>query len=828
MPDQELNIKKVVSIVDGKLIHFYKNDEIRFLSIDSRKISSPNNTLFFAIPGERNDGHEYISDLNDKGIRNFVISDVSSIMSEELEANYILVNNVVDALQSLAKYHREQFDIPVIGITGSNGKTIVKEWLSQLLDDEYEIVKSPKSYNSQVGVPLSVWAINDNHNLGIFEAGISMPDEMEKLEKIVQPTIGLITNIGSPHAENFENNQHKTVEKLKLFDNANTLIFCCDYKEIMQEIGLLYIHNPKLIFQWSRENSEANLFITDEVIGSNATILKAKYKKHSLEFSIPFSDRANIENVIHCISTMLVLGYDVVTINDRIQLLRPINMRMQLLDGINNSTLISDVYTSDLGSLEIALDFLNEQRRQPHRTVILSDIFQSGIPDPDLYALLARMISERKIDKFIGIGPKLFEYQDFFRQNSFFFKDTEDFIKQDYISFKNESILIKGARVFGLEKVSALLQQKTHETVLEVNLNSMLHNLNYYRSKLKPDTKLMVMVKAFSYGSGIYEVANLLEYHRVDYLSVAYPDEGVELRKAGINMPIMVMNPEISSYRVLLKYKIEPEIYSFRTLQSLIEAIDEHPEFGDEFFIHLKLETGMHRLGFDEDDYPKLMKIINKNPRIKIRSVFSHLAASPDAEHDEFTREQIIQFERFSQDILSSFNYPIMRHILNTSGIERFPQYQFDMVRLGLGLYGIGFTEESKQKLILVGTLKTVISQIKNIKKGDSVGYSRAYKATKNTRIATLPIGYADGLMRTLGNGAGKVYINGSYAPFISNICMDMAMVDVSDCECEEGDEVIIFGEELPVDVFAKDMNTIPYEALTHISRRVKRIYFQD
>lgn len=828
MSKKEFNTKDVVSIIDGKLINFYQNDEIKFLSIDSRKVTSPDHTIFFAIPGERNDGHEYITDCIDLGIRNFVISDVSSILTEKHNVNFIVVDNVVDALQKLAAAHRKQFDIPVIGITGSNGKTIVKEWLSQLLHEEYEIIKSPKSYNSQVGVPLSIWAINSNHTLGVFEAGISMPKEMKKLEEIIQPTIGLITNIGSPHSENFENNQQKTKEKLKLFDKAKTLIFCCDYKEIMQEMGMLYIQNPKLIFQWSRENSDANLFISEEEIGSNSTELKAIYRKQALSFSIPFSDRANIENVIHCIATMLVLDYDAKTIDDRIQFLRPISMRMQLLDGINNSSIISDVYTSDLGSLEIALDFLNEQKRQPHRTVILSDIFQSGIPDKELYALLSRMISERKIDKFIGIGPKLFQYQDLFHQNSYFFKSTDDFLKKNKISFKNESVLIKGARIFGLEKVSALLQQKTHETVLEVNLTSILHNLNYYQSKLKSKTKLMVMVKAFSYGSGIYEIANLLEYHRVDYLSVAYPDEGIELRKAGINLPIMVMNPEISSFRGLLKYNIEPEIYSFRTLLLLTESIEKHPEFGDEFYIHLKLETGMHRLGFDESDFDRLLSILKENPALKIRSVFSHLAASPDKKHDEFTQEQVIQFERFSQKITTSFNYPIMRHILNTSGIERFPQYQFDMVRLGLGLYGIGFTPESKKKLIQAGTLKTVISQIKDIKKGDSVGYSRSFIATKNIRTATIPIGYADGLMRSLGNGGGKVYINGSYAPFISNICMDMSMIDISNCECEEGDEVIIFGEQLPVEEFAQDMNTIPYEALTHISRRVKRVYFQD
>jgi alanine racemase len=828
MHKKRVGIKEVVDIVDGQLINFYKEDKIHHLSIDSRKITTPNHILFFAIPGDRNDGHQYIEELLAKGVKNFIISKVSSIIQSNQKANFILVNDVVAALQKLAAYHRKQFLLPVIGITGSNGKTIVKEWLSTLLSSEYKLIKSPKSYNSQVGVPLSVWAINENHNLGIFEAGISKPGEMAKLEEIIQPSIGIITNIGASHSENFENNQQKTKEKLKLFDRSDKLIYCSDYKDIIEEIGILYIHHPKQIFQWSKLNNDADLYISKERIGSKTAKLDAIYKKEFVEFSIPFSDRANIENVIHCIATMLSLGYDVKTINDRIQFLTPISMRMQLIEGINNTAIISDVYTSDISSLEIALDFLNEQKRQIHKTVILSDIFQSGIPDNELYSLVAKMLQERKIEKFIGIGPQLVKHKEFFHQNSHFFENTKDFLNQENIGFRNESILIKGARPFGLERITALLQQKTHETIFEINLNDMQHNLNYYRSKIKSKTKLMVMVKAFSYGSGIYEVANLLEYHRVDYLSVAYPDEGVELRKSGITLPIMVMNPEIATYRVLLKYKIEPEIYSFRTLQSLIDSIKEYPEFGDEHHFHIKIETGMNRLGFSEEDIPKILNILDDHPELKLQSVFSHLAASPDSEHDDFTKEQIVRFERASQKIITHFSYPIMRHILNTSGIERFPKNQFDMVRLGLGLYGLGFTEESNRNLIQAGTLKTIISQIKEIKKGDSVGYSRAFKAEKKTRIATLPIGYADGLMRTLGNGVGKVYVNGKFAPFISNICMDMSMIDISKCVCEEGDEVVIFGKELPVEDFAKDMKTIPYEALTHISRRVKRVYYQD
>ena len=823
-----VKIKEIAKIIKGRFLTYKTNDEIFQLSIDSRKESDPASTLFFAIKGERHDGHAYFQEMYDRGVRNFIVSTISFRIVVHEDVNIIYVKDVVRALQRLAKWHRAKYDIPVIGVTGSNGKTIVKEWLATLLSPEFNTVKSPKSYNSQVGVPLSVWNMDKSHELAIIEAGISQPGEMKRLSKIIKPTIGIFTNIGAAHNENFEDLAQKAREKMLLFENCDTLIYCSDYKEIARDVGFLYIRKPKKIFSWSKKNRDSNLKITKMDVQKTITVIHSLYHKQHLEFQIPFTDKANIENTIHCICAMLVFDYKPELINQRIAGLNPVNMRMQLLDGVNNSTIISDVYNSDLGSLEIALDYLQQQKRHLHKTVIFSDIYQTGIADEKLYKKIAKMLTRIGVEKFIGIGPRVSKHRDFFHQNTSFYNTTEDFLMEESLSFRNETILIKGSRAFGLERITKILQQKTHETVLEINLNNMIHNLNFYRDKLNEGVKMMVMVKAFSYGSGIYEVAQLLEYQRADYLTVAYPDEGVELRKAGVNMPIMVMNPEVSSYRMLLKYKMEPEIFSFRTLNAFIDAVERYPDFSDTYYFHLKLDTGMHRLGFDEDEIMEVLEKLEKTPSLKVKSIFSHLATATNPEDDEFTLMQIKQFDKVSEKVLQKLGYPVLRHILNTPGLERFSEYQFDMVRLGLGLYGVGITEENQKQLLQAGRLRTVISQIKEIKKGDTVGYSREFKAKRKTKVATIPIGYADGLMRTLGNMGGKVIINGKQAPYIGNICMDMAMIDVSDCECSEGDDVVVFGDDLPVTEFARDMKTIPYEALTNISRRVKRVYFQD
>jgi alanine racemase len=830
MDPKGITIKEIARIIKGRFLAYNTNDEIFRLSTDSRKESEPQTTLFFAIRGERHDGHAYFQEMYEKGVRSFVVSNISFHIIVHDDVNIIYVKDTIRALQRLAAHRRKQFQIPVIGITGSNGKTIVKEWLSVLLEPEHKLVRSPKSYNSQIGVPLSVWNLNSSHDLAVFEAGISQPGEMKNLVKVIQPTLGIFTNIGRAHDENFSGKAEKVREKIKLFEHVETLIYCSDYQEIAREVGLLYIRRPKQVFSWSMKNGEANLKVVKLETGASSTQIKVEYLHYFYFFKLPFTDRANIENAIHCIATMLVLNYTPDTINDRISRLNPVSMRMELLDGVNNSTLISDVYNSDLGSLEIALDFLNQQRRHIHKTVILSDIYQTGITDEVLYKQIAKLLSRYSIEKFVGIGPVLMKYQDFFHQNASFFQSTEDFLLEENLAFRNETILIKGSRVFGMERITQVLQQKIHETVLEINLSKMIHNLNYYRSKLNEGVKMMVMVKAFSYGSGIYEVANLLEYQRVDYLTVAYPDEGVALRKAGIQMPIMVMNPEISAYRVLLKYKMEPEIYSFRTLRAFILAAEQFPEFAPKYFIHIKIDTGMHRLGFDEHELDQVVDAVKEHPLVRIQSVFSHLASAPleTEEARVFTLNQIKQFEKASKKVQDRLGYRVIRHILNTPGLERYGDYQMDMVRLGLGLYGIGQTGEAQAQLLQVGRLRTIISQIKEIPIGDTVGYDQRFKAQRKTRVATLPIGYADGLMRTLGNQRGKVLIHGKKAPFIGNICMDMAMVDVTDIPCEEGDDAIIFGDDLSVSEFAEDMQTIPYEALTHISRRVKRVYFQD
>ena len=823
-----VTIKEIAKIIKGRFLTFKTNDEIFQLSIDSRKETDPATTLFFAIKGERHDGHAYFQEMYNRGVRNFIVSNISYQIVVHEDVNIVYVKDVVVGLQRLVRAHRKKFNIPVIGVTGSNGKTIVKEWLSQLLAPEFNIVKSPKSFNSQVGVPLSVWNMDESHQLAIFEAGISKPGEMKRLAKIIQPTIGVFTNIGAAHNENFKDIKQKTREKMILFENSETLIYCSDYEEIARDVGFLYIRKPKKIFSWSKKNREANLKITTMETHKTSTVLDTVYHKDHINFQIPFTDKANVENAIHCIACMLSFNYDPEVINERINELSPVSMRMELLDGVNNSTIISDVYNSDLGSLQIALDFLHQQKRHLHKTVIFSDIFQTGIKDEKLYKEIAKMLSRRNVEKFIGIGPKLSKFREFFHQNANFYQSTEEFLMEQSLSFRNETILIKGSRAFGLERITKILQLKTHETVLDINLDNMIHNLNYYRSKLKKEVKLMVMVKAFSYGSGIYEVANLLEFQRVNYLAVAYPDEGVELRKAGITIPIMIMNPEISSYRILLKYKLDPEIYSIRTLNAFIDAVERYPDFGDEYPIHLKVDTGMHRLGFDANELDQVLAKLKEMPKIKVKTVFSHLATATDLDEDAYTFQQIEQFKKVSDKVIKKLGYPVIRHILNTPGLERFGEYQFDMVRLGLGLYGVGITEENQKNLLQAGKLRTVISQIKEIKRGDTVGYSREFKAKRKTKVATIPIGYADGLMRTLGNFGGKVIINGKKAPYIGNICMDMSMIDVTDCPCDEGDDVIIFGDELPVTEFAKDMKTIPYEALTNISRRVKRVYYQD
>lgn len=818
-------ISHIARILNAELIQHSKDTEIKYLLLDSRKLSSPDNSLFFAIKGTRNDGHKFIADLYQKGIRNFVVADLPEQLTSFSDCTFLRVENTLKSLQKLAEFHRSQFQIPVLGITGSNGKTIVKEWLFQLLREDKNIVRSPKSYNSQVGVPLSVWEMQAEHELAIFEAGISMPNEMEFLQQIIQPSVGIFTNIGQAHSENFDSEVQKVKEKLKLFSHCETLIYCKDYLVIHEEISKSESLSEVQKFSWSRK-SKADLQIGRIEKSANETKIQGIFNNDFIAISIPFVDDAYIENAIHCWAYLLLIGFDPKKTEERMHLLSPVAMRLELKEGMNNCSIINDSYNSDLGSLSIALDFLNQQKQHPKKTIILSDILQSGKDEAQLYREVAELLQKKKVNRLIGIGEAISRQAKLFSgEKSFYFSTAEFLNRYNSSFFRDETILLKGARAFGFEQISKLLQQKAHETVLEINLNAFVHNLNYYRSIIDKKTKLMAMVKAFSYGSGSFEIANVLQFQRIDYLAVAYADEGIELRKAGITTPIMVMNPEEQSFDAMLNYNLEPEIYSFRMFGIFSEVVRRQ---GKLTAIHIKLDTGMHRLGFEEKEVPELIVRIKNNKFLQVKSVFSHLAASDEKEHDDFTRQQIASFTQMSEQFQKHFDYPILRHILNSSGIARFGAAQFEMVRLGIGMYGISSNEYEQMNLQNVSTLRTIVSQIKLVSPPDTVGYSRKGVLKGPTRIATVPIGYADGYNRKLGNGVGKMLINGQMAPTVGSICMDMCMLDVTNLNVNEGDEVIVFGDVYPITSIAKAMGTIPYEVLTNVSRRVKRVYYQE
>ena len=815
-------LKDIARIIGGRLIG--ENDfEIDRLSIDSRTLVLASNTLFFALVGNRHNGHDYIQDLYDKGVRAFIVSEFAERNKNLTDCNYILVTDTLKALQCLCAHHRKNYSYPVIAITGSNGKTIVKEWLYQILNPLFRIVRSPKSYNSQVGVPVSVWQMNAEDELGLFEAGVSMPDEMDNLKAIIEPTGGIFTHLGSAHRENFEDGRSLLLEKLKLFESCDWIVYCSDDEMVDQELVSFYKEQKDLL-TWSKTKS-ASLQITSEAKEGIYTKIEALYKGNKKCIYLPFSDVASIENAIHCWLTSLHLGLQDEQIVQGFKNLQAVAMRLELKEGQNNCLLINDFYNSDLGSLSIALDLMNQHAQGRKKTVVLSDIFQSGFQPQQLYSQVAELFSLNKIDKLVGIGDRISSQEANFQCQSIFYPTTDAFLKaMDTEVFKNEIILIRGARNFRFERISSALQNKAHRTILEVNLTAMVHNLNYFRSLLEPKTKLMVMVKAFSYGSGASEIANLLQYHRVDYLAVAIADEGVELRMDGIGTPIVVMNPELHSFETMIDYNLEPEIYSMSVLKNF-EVILKKSGLKN-YPIHLKLDTGMYRMGFNDSELNELIAYLKDNPHFHIRSVFSHLAGSDEEIHDDYTHIQIDKFIDWSKQISREFPYKIDRHILNSSGIERFPDAQFEMVRLGIGLYGVSATKQDK--LMNVSSLKTTISQIKWVNKGETVGYSRKGKLNKNTRIGIIPIGYADGFNRKLSNGVGQVLVNGQLASVVGNICMDMAMIDLTDIEAKEGDAVIIFGDDYSLSQVAQLLDTIPYEILTTVSRRVKRIYFQE
>lgn len=813
----------IANIVTGELLQSKSNTEVHHLLLDSRKIYSPETSLFFAISGERHDGHRYIADLYQRGVRQFIIERMIDLSSFPL-ANIIFVSSSVAALQSIATKHRAQFQYPVIGITGSNGKTIVKEWLSQLLAKDFRIVRSPRSYNSQVGVPLSVWEMQDQHTLGVFEAGISKRGEMLNLQNIIQPTIGIFTNIGSSHSEGFIDDNQKIQEKLLLFDKAETLIYCQDYKNI--EIEIKKQERNYKIFSWSKENILADVYISDLKTQVQTTVVNFKYKNTSHVVLLPFTDEASIENAIHCLSFLLYFNIEIEEIQERLLLLHPVAMRLELKQGINACYLIDDSYNNDLAGLVIAINFLEQQKQTEKKCLILSDMLESALAPEQLYTQVATLINAKNIQHFIGIGKTICQYHNYFKGGEFF-QTTEDFLNADSIkNFAIQTILIKGARTFRFEKIVSALQQKVHGTILEINLDALSHNLNYFKSLLLPQTKIMVMVKAFAYGSGSYEVANLLQFHRVDYLGVAYADEGIDLRAHGIGLPIMVMNPTAESFWKMHASHLEPEIYSFKIFNQYLNFIDR--EKIGRTKIHLKLDTGMHRLGFEMEDMHLLIDLLQKNPNIIIASIFSHLVGADESIHNEFSIQQIQLFETMAFQIESAIGYSAIKHILNSAGIVRFALHQFDMVRLGIGLYGVDATSLKQSNLLSVGTLKTIISQIKTVTVGETIGYSRKFIATAPLKIGTIAIGYADGYDRGFSQGIGKVFIKGKLCPILGNVCMDMSMVDISSTEAQEGDEVEIFGKNVSIIDMANDIQTIPYEILTNVSDRVKRVFYSE
>ena len=822
-------IEKITTLIGARRIGT-ADAKIGWLLTDSRSLCFPEETLFFALKSARNDGHRYIEDLYRRGVRNFVVESNSkfSVLNSQFEdANFLVVPSPLEALQRLAERHRDEFDCPIVGITGSNGKTMVKEWLYQLLSPQMTVTRSPKSYNSQIGVPLSIWLLNDQTQVGLFEAGISEPGEMDALHDIIQPTIGVLTSLGAAHQENFRSLEEKCMEKLQLFKGAKVIAYNSDDDIVSRCIRRSGYQGEKI--GWSRENISAPLYIEQVTSETSSTRVSYIYKGSRGEYQLPFYDEASLQCSFACAAIALYLGVAPDQLAERMMTLEPVAMRLEVKEGQRGCTLINDSYNSDINSLGIALDFMSRRVNDPCRfTLVLSDIFQSGMPPVELYREVSSLCQKRNISKLIGIGPNITSQRAVFSVGEeYFFATTDDFLHSDVLrNLHDEVVLIKGARPFGFDRITERLEQKVHETILEVNLNALVDNLNYYRSFMKPETKLVCMVKADAYGAGAVEVAKTLQDHRVDYLAVAVADEGVTLRRHGITQNIMIMNPEMTAFKTMFDYDLEPEVYSFRLMEALIQAAEKQGITG--WPVHIKLDTGMHRLGFDpEKDMDALIHRLQHQNAIIPRSVFSHFVGSDSVDFDRFSAEQFRKFDTASAKLQAAFSHKILRHICNSAGIVHFPERHLDMCRLGLGLYGYD-PMGADAPLRPVSTLKTTILQLRRVPKEETVGYSRKGILKRDSLIAAIPIGYADGLSRHLGRGAGYCLVNGQKAPYVGNICMDVAMIDVTDIPCQEGDSVEIFGDHLPVDVLSNVLDTIPYEVLTAVSGRVKKVYFQD
>ena len=904
--DMTYTIEKITTLI-GARRYGDTDAAIGWLLTDSRSLCFPEETLFFALRTKRNDGHRYIGDLYKRGVRNFVVEESPQILHADdgqtdekgtvsdwlklcPKANFLRVTDTLAALQRLAERHRDEFQIPIVGITGSNGKTMVKEWLYQLLSgvtagasaggvqgaaeshrEALRVTRSPRSYNSQIGVPLSVWLLNEHSSVGLFEAGISEAGEMERLRDIIQPTVGVFTHLGTAHQENFRSLEEKCTEKLQLMHDTQAMVYCSDNDIVARCVRRSGYGGEKI--SWSCENREATMFVSSKSSDGHATTVSYRFKGQEGTFTIPFIDEASVENSITCAATALYLGLSREELAERMPHLEPVAMRLEVKEGQRGCTIINDSYNSDVVSLGIALDFMQRraqgaqgstasaQHPSARQTVILSDIYQSGEERSALYHEVAQLLEKRGIGKFFGIGPEVSACADAFHvAEKAFFETTEQFLaSRQFADLHDELILLKGARRFGFDRISEQLEQKVHETILEVNLNAVVDNLNYFRSFLRPDTKMVCMIKADGYGAGAVEIAKTLQDQRVDYLAVAVADEGVTLRKAGITSNIMVMNPEMSSFKTLFDYDLEPEVYSFRLLDALVRAARKEGITG--WPVHIKLDTGMHRLGFHPiDDMPVLIERLRNQQAVIPRSVFSHFVGSDSDAFDEFSARQFALFDEGSRQLQAAFSHKILRHMDNSAGIEHFPERQMDMCRLGIGLYGVNPRENEAVKaphtapegaslpsettvspsgdgregsalrsgLHCVSTLKTTILQLRHVPAGDSVGYSRRTILERDSVIGAIPIGYADGLNRHLGNRHGYCLVNGQRAPYVGNICMDVAMIDVTGIPCHEGDTVEIFGEHLPVTALSEEIDTIPYEVLTSVSNRVKRVYFQD
>lgn len=808
-----------IARITGSELKGRQDHPVNFFLNDSRALQSPADSLFIALRTDRNDGHRYIPDLVEKGLKSFLVDEqFDTAAVKEAGVSFLVSPDPLSALQALATHHRRQFSIPVIGITGSNGKTMVKEWLYQLLKDKYAICRSPKSYNSQIGVPLSVLNLDHTHTLAIFEAGVSRPGEMEKLAAIIQPTWGVLTSVGSAHDEGFESREQKIGEKLGLFVSCDRIVLN----------GLSKAEVPadmlrKAILVSGSEPADLRIHVEKDRLTLTGV-------SGSSEFRIPFTDTASVHNISTCVAVLTMLGMKEEEIAGRLLQLQPVALRLEIKNGIHHTLLINDYYNSDLDSMKIALSYLQQQNRRPKKIVVISDIEQSGISPAALYRQLAGLLALNKIDLLVGIGREISLQKPLFKANSLFYSDTQSFLSQFRLInhlFSEASILLKGARSFGFEDIGRVLQLKSHDTVFEVNLNRLTDNINYYRSLLLPGVQLMCMVKAMGYGSGSVDIARTLQHMGVNYLAVAYADEGVELRQSQVDLPVMVMSPEEDAFEDLINYRLEPEIYSFKVLRSFVRHLDLLG-IAEPYPVHLKIDTGMHRLGFEEKDIAKLIVELKTLPQLKVRSVFSHLSASDNPAFDDFTREQMRVFEGACAAIEQAIGYAPLRHLCNSAGISRFKEAHYSMVRLGIGMYGIGSNAAEQARLENVGTLKTRISQIKTVEKGQTVSYNRSGKIEAETRIATIPIGYADGFSRLLGNGRHGVYIHGNFCKTVGSICMDMCMVDITAVECSEGDEAIIFENAQQIYALAEALQSIPYEVLTNVSGRVKRIYVQE